>query len=458
MRAISRKLLAVIICVIVVVVVAAALLYYFILAAPPTKPVEEVVIGQVTSMTGMFSGFGYGYYWGAKKAMEDINKLGGIMIEGRRVPVRIIVYDDKSDPTEASSLTTRAILADNVVAILGHGVPSLAIPERTTCTRYKTPLVHSRTPFEPWYFGIKDLIDTHGPLGVYDWCLSFRIGMPPPPGDFRYGKRGYTILDSVFVITDMFADKTNRKVAVLASNDADGAGWYEVFSKALKESGRYYPYRVDEKFGLYPMGTTDFSSIILEWKAAECQILWANLPAPDFGIFWRQAHSLGWVPKLAWIGRASMVYEDVVAWGGDLPLGILDEDFWNPAYPFPGIGGRTSQSLADEWYKEHGTPINTAAGFGGYTMAQVLFAAIEKAGTLDKEAINKAFLELEMVSICGPEKFIPDTHDSMCAINQIQWVKTDKPWVWERQIVWAALPEIPVEREVIFPLPGSTFP
>jgi branched-chain amino acid transport system substrate-binding protein len=424
--------------------------------ATPTAPAttapraeKEVIIGQVTSLTGMFSGFGYGYYWGVQKAVEDINKLGGLKVGDKRLPVRVVVYDDESDPGKAASLTTKLILVDNVVAVIGHGVPSLAIPEGTVCDRYKVPLIHGSTPFEPWYEGAKGT--------KYDWCLSFRIGTPVPEGDPRHGKVGYTIADSLFHFTDMFADQTNRKVAVLASGDADGTGWYAVFSKLLKESGRYDPYRVDENFGLYPLGTTDFSSIILEWKAAKCQILWANLPAPDFGIFWRQAHSLGWVPKLAWIGRASMVYEDVVAWGGDLPWGIADEDFWNPCYPFPGIGGRTSASLADEWYKEKGTPVNTAVGFGGYRCAQVLFAAIEKAGSLDPQAINGAFLDLETTSLCGYEKFIPETHDSPCAINLIQWVKTDKPWVWERQIVWAALPEIPVTTKPIFPLPGCTF-
>ncbi|MEM3356628.1 MAG: ABC transporter substrate-binding protein, partial [Candidatus Bathyarchaeia archaeon] len=222
------------------------------------------------------------------------------------------------------------------------------------------------------------------------------------------------------------------------------------------EERGYEPYRVDENFGLYPPGTTDFSSIILAWKEAECQILWANLPAPDFGVFWRQAHQLGWVPKMALAARAAMIYEDVVTWGGDLPLGIVDENFWSSAYPYPGIGNRTAQSLADEWYEEKGTPIGDRAR--GYGAAQLLFAAIEEAGTLDREAINDAFLKVDITTIYGHHKFIPETHDSPCAVTIVQWFKTENPWVWERRVVYSNVPEITATNDPIFPLPGCTFP
>jgi len=36
---------------------------------------------------------------------------------------------------------------------------------------------------------------------------------------------------------DMFADQTNKVAGVLASDDADGVGWYGLFPGALEEYG-----------------------------------------------------------------------------------------------------------------------------------------------------------------------------------------------------------------------------
>jgi ABC-type branched-subunit amino acid transport system substrate-binding protein len=411
--------------------------------ATPTAPraEKEVIIGQVVSLTGPAAGFGQGYAWGASKAVEDINKLGGVKVGERRIPVRLITYDDESDPTKTASLATQLVLVDNAIALLGSGPPTFNNPISVIAERYKTPFICAG-PFEPWW--------ASGPYN-YAWNIGFRIGAPIPAGDPRAGKPGYTILDVFFGFTDKFADQTNRRVAVVACDDADGRGWYSIFGPALKAK-RYEAYRVEENFGLYPPGTTDFSSLVLAWKEARCEILWGNLPGVDFGILWRQSVVLGWRPKMAIIGRAALFYEDISAWGGDLPLGIATEIWWDPSYPYPGIGGRTSASLAEEWVKEKGIFVNRIIGFGGYAYMQLLLDAIERAGKLDKEAINKAIAETNMTILTGPVKFTAE-HDAPVPLVLGQWIKTDKPWVWECPVVFSPHPGIRPTHEPIFPLP-----
>jgi len=408
--------------------------------APPAG--EEIRIGTVQSLTGSHAGFGFGTLWGVQKAVEDINALGGVKVGGRRIPVRLITYDDGSDPSKTAALVTQCITVDNVVAMIGNDPPALGNPQCVTADRLRTPMVIA-SPFEPWYAA--------GPY-TYVWNIGFNIGTPPPPGDPKYGKRGYTILDVIFGFTDKFADQTNRRVAVVACDDGDGTAWYAIFGPALAERG-YKPYRVEEKFGLYPPGTMDFSSLITAWKEYGAEILWGNLPGVDFGTLWRQAKLLGWRPKLAYLGRGALFYDDVVAWGGDLPLGVACEVWWDPCYPYPGIGGRTSGSLAEEWVKEKLTPPNRMLGYSGYPKAQLLFDAIERAGSLDKEAINRALAETDnVIVLTGPVKFT-DKHNSPVPLVIKQWVKTDKPWVWEDVVVYSDHPDIPAQREPIFPLP-----
>uniref|UniRef100_A0A7C2K404 Uncharacterized protein n=1 Tax=candidate division WOR-3 bacterium TaxID=2052148 RepID=A0A7C2K404_UNCW3 len=104
---------------------------------------------------------------------------------------------------------------------------------------------------------------------------------------------------------------------------------------------------------MLPLETTDFSSVIRTWKSFGAEILWGNAPAPFVGTLLRQAKTLGFKPKIISIGRAPLFYEDIAAWGGDLPLGVGCEIWWDPSFEeSPGIGGTTPRSLAERWEKE----------------------------------------------------------------------------------------------------------
>lgn len=403
---------------------------------------SKVKIGVVAPITGAHAAHGQGTVWGAQKAVEDINRLGGIEVGNRRIPVELVVYDCASDPTRTAALATKLVEVDKVVAIMVNGVPVFANPASVVADRYKTPLV-TVGPWEPWWAG--------GPYR-YAWHIGFSIATPPPTDDFRAGKKGYTVFDAWLGFMNAFAGQTNRKVAVIACDDADGRGWYSLFGPTLKQNG-YEPYGLKENLGLYTPGTTDFSSIILTWKIAGCEILVGNLPGVDFGVFWRQCRTLGWKPKMAVIGRAALFYEEVSAWGGDLPNGVATEVWWDPSYPFPGIGGRTSRSLAEEWYKEKKVFVNRDIGWNGYATIQVLLEAIRKAGRLEREAINRALGGLNTVSLIGPVKFIPERQSSPCMVVMGQWQKTDKPWIWECPIIHSHFAEIQPTSSPLFPIP-----
>lgn len=116
-----------------------------------------------------------------------------------------------------------------------------------------------------------------------------------------------------------------------------------------------------------------------------------SVHAPHFGTLWRQCKTLGFQPKLVMAIRAHLFYTDVVAWGGDLPLGVTGDVWWTPNIKdSPGIGGTTPQSLTARWTEETGQALNVGIG-AGYPSIQVLIDAIERAGTLDGDAINLAF-------------------------------------------------------------------
>ena len=419
--------------------------------APPTAPAgpEEILLGSAASLTGMYAGFGQGGEFGMQAAVDDINKLGGVYVKeyDRKLPVKLIVINSESDPIKAGTLAEDLIVRDKINFLVSGPEPPTMFPGiSTVADRYKVPFVVNPGPLEPW-LGMRMEVEGHW---EYTWAAGFVIVMPAPPGDFR-AKPGYTITDAWKGMLDLFGDQTNKKAAVFASDDPDGIGWYMLFSGALKDWG-YDAVGVDKKLGLVPMETTDFTSVINEWKDSKCEILWGNAPAPFVGTLLKQSSALGFQPKMASIGRGTLFYEDISAWGGDLPLGIGCEVNEDPSLQdSPGIGGTTPQSLTERWTEETGRPLNRCV-MSAYRSAQILLDAIERAGTLDPDAVQAALAETDLMTIVHRVKF-DENHFSRTPVSFGQWQKTDKPWVWECPIVFSQHDFIEATADPIFPIP-----
>ena len=151
-------------------------------------------------------------------------------------------------------------------------------------------------------------------------------------------------------------------------------------------------------------------------------------------------------------GRAALFYPDVVAWGGDLPLSVGIEIWWDPTFEdSPGIGGTTPQSLADRWTEATGEPINPNIGWS-YAHVQILVDAIERAGTLDPDAVNTAIGETDLLTMMHRVKFEEGTQMSRVPLAFGQWFKTDSPEVWELKIVFSEHDFIDVAAEPVFPV------
>jgi len=398
----------------------------------------------------MYAGFGEGGAFGVKAAVEDINKLGGVFVQefGRKLPIKLIAVNSESDPMKAGSLAENLILNDKVNFLVPNmEPPPMIAPIATVADRYKIPHITGHGPLEPW-LGMRMEVD---PPWQYTWTTCFSIATPASPGDFR-DKPGYTIIDTWMTMLDMFGDQTNKVAGVFASDDPDGVGWYGLFPKALGEAG-YEVVGIDKKLGLAPFGTTDYTSVINEWKDNDVEVLWGNSPSPHFAPIWRQAKALGFQPKMVGAARAALFYPDVNSWGGDLPNGVGIEIWWDPSYKdSPGIGDTTPLSLAERWAKATGEPLNPNIGWS-YMHIQILVDAIERAGTLDADAVVKAIGETDMMTICHRVLFDKETHLSRIPLSYGQWFKTDTPEKWELKIVFSEHDFIDVAAEPVFPVP-----
>ncbi len=274
------------------------------------KARTEIRVGVVHGQTGMFAAFGQGGVFGIKAAVDDINKQGGVKVSNTKIPIKLIVVDNESDPNKTGSLAESLIVQDKVHFICtGDEPPPMHVGVSHAADRYKIPYITSTGPVEPW-LAMRQETPTKW---QYTWATGmFAIDTPAQVGDFR-AKAGYTVMDTWTAMLDLFGDKTNKKVALIASDEPDGRGWYMLFAPALKKLG-YDVVGIEKNLGLLPLETTDFSSIIKQWKDAHCEIFWGNCPGPFFGAVWKAENglhrqstfvlyrccSLGWKPPMGY--------------------------------------------------------------------------------------------------------------------------------------------------------------
>ena len=243
----------------------------------------------------------------------------------------------------------------------------------------------------------------------------------------------------------------NNKVALFASDDPDGRGWYVSFSDAAQKMG-YDCYGADKQFGLTGIEAEDFTPLITAWKKYGCDVLWVNSPGFFFGNLWRQCHIEAFQPKIVLATKAALFYADANAWGGDLPNGVCNEMFWSESIEdSPGIAGTTPMNLHERWVAATGQTRNENVGMG-YQYMQVLLNAVERAGTIDGEEVNHALRDTDMMTIYHRVLF-NDKNICRMPVAFGQWQKTDKPYVWDNPIIYSEHEFMSATAEMIFPVP-----
>src|SRR6185437_15151763 len=98
-------------------------------AAPPS----EIKIGTLYASSGPFAVASLGQYEGVKFWAEQVNKDGGVFIKAynKKIPVKIVAYDDQSSTATATTLYNQLITQDKVdvlVADFGSVLTSVAVP------------------------------------------------------------------------------------------------------------------------------------------------------------------------------------------------------------------------------------------------------------------------------------------------------------------------------------------
>jgi len=378
---------------------------------------DYIRIGHVSTLEGMYAGFGAGALFGIEEAIEDINAEGGVYVAeyGESIPLKLYTRESLSDETAVAGHTEYLIDTNEVDAIVGAFIPPpMVAPQVPIVETAEIPLIQTPGPYEQYM----EMTAEYAPV-TYTFTTTFRIATPVDPPE-----PGYLIKDIGFDFHNALgATNETEVVGVYASADGDGIGWFQLMGQMLEDAG-YTTSTWDggTGVGLFAMDTSDYSSIYNQWIADNVTAIWGNCPAPHFKDLWTQAYAAGFRPDIIFAARAGLFWTDMEGLD-DLAIGIGLESWWHNAYDpviCPGAGNTTPQSLFDRWVADTGQPLNPNIGWG-YTNIQVLADAIEDAGSLDGADIKDALLAGEFTTIAGPIDY--DSSDLNCPVplHYFQW-------------------------------------
>jgi branched-chain amino acid transport system substrate-binding protein len=375
-----------------------------------TNNTKKIVIGYVSPQTGEAAGFAAGDNY----VINGIRAAGayknGFKAGGKTYDVEILVKDSQSNPNRASQVT-QELVNSGVDLVLCASTPEVTNPVADFCEANGVPCVATIVPWEAWYFG-----RGQKPGQAFNYTTMFFFGLAEFAGCF------VPMWDRM---------NTNKLVAEMYPNDADGGAFRANFPGLIAKSG----YRSLDG-GAYSDGTTDFSGMISKFKSGGAE-LFSNVPLPpDFNTFWKQAAQQGFKPKLATVAKVLLFPADVTALD-TLVNNIATDCWWSPYHPYKSsLTGQSAKDLADGFEKASGQQWLQSLG-SIHSLFEIAHEALT--GVSDpheKKAVAAKLKTLKYTGISGNLDWTAGPVPGV-AIQQpvgVQWKKGTK-WPWSMYVV-----------------------
>jgi branched-chain amino acid transport system substrate-binding protein len=340
---------------------------------------REMKIGVVSPQTGALAVFGIADKWSAELTNKTL--ADGLMLgDGKNHPISIIFRDTQSDSNRAAQVAGDMITNDRVDILLAAGSPDTVNPAADQAEALETPFLSCFNIWSAFVFGRGGSFEK-----PFKWTFGQLLGLEQ-------------VCASMVDIFDR--TPTNKKVAFLAMNNADGMAWLDETTGAppfLEAAG----YTIVAP-GLFTPGSEDFTAQISLFKKEGCEVLTGASFTPDFTNFWKQSLQQGFKPPVASQALALGFPQAAEAIGPSV-YGLIGPDgSWHPTFPFTdSVTGMTCQELADDY--EKATSSEWTGAIGGH--AKISWAVDVLSRTKDpddKESILKAITTTKMETILGP--------------------------------------------------------
>lgn len=311
------------------------------------KSEEPVKIGIDDPRTGPYAAVGENQIRGVTMAVDVINKKGGIL--GR--PVQIVIEDSQGLPGPAISKAQKLVSQDKVNFLIGS--VSSAVSSALSQFASQNNMIFVDTG------GHADSVTgTHCRWNTFRTCSTTWM---LTAGDFK----------TIF-------DKFGKKWFFITPDYNYGHALYRNYVEMLKKSGGVVAGNV-----LTPLGTTDFSSSLIQAQAAKPDVLICLPAAEDLVNLLKQVVQFGMESRMA-VAGSLMQFEALEALPPEARIGWWNmEWYWDqPGVPY------VAEFVAD--YKARYGKVPSARAWFGYATVHALVMAANNAKSLDAMKMVRA--------------------------------------------------------------------
>ncbi|UYN97006.1 MAG: amino acid ABC transporter substrate-binding protein [Enhydrobacter sp.] len=380
------------------------------LVATPSVAQDKVKIGYAISKTGPNAG-------GANITqipnyemwVKDVNAKGGLMIGGKRVPIEVVEYDDRSNSEEAVRAVERLVTQDKVDLLFPPWGTGLNLAVGPVFNKYGYPQLA--------FSAVTD----RAPDLVKRW-----------PNSFWLLGTSKQYVDALVAVLKKLRDegKIGPNVAMISIADGFGIDLSQAARKGFADAGFKLAY--DKS---YPIGTQDLSPLLGEASRSGADTFVAFSYPPDTLALTDQAKVAGYAPKVMFLGV-----------GVGFPL--YPQRFGANVEGVMSLGGWSKDNASTQAYaKKHEEMFKRGPDrWGsqiGYSSLQMLEQAIERVGKIDRAAIIKELQTGTFDTVLGKVKLVDNMmKDNFWLIGQ-----------WQDGIFVGVSPQRPGVANVVVPKP-----
>jgi len=357
--------------------VAAALVAACLLVASGARAAEPITIGFGMALTGGLAAGGKSALLAMQIWRDNINAKGGLM--GR--PVRLINYDDQSNPATVPGIYTKLLDIDKVDLLVSSYGTNLTVPAMPVA------ISHNRL-----FFGLLALAAND----KFHYPKYFSM-LPFGPEPVKSFAQEYFDLAA--------AQSPKPKTVAIVATDAE-------FQHKAAESARQHAKRVGMEIvydRAYPPSTVDFSPIVRAIQAAQPDLVYiASYPSDTVGIL-RSVGEVGLHTKMLGGGLAGLQAAAIKMQLGEIANGVTNVDLWEPVetMKFPGVMDFIKKYQA----RAPAEGLDLLGYFlppFAYSELQVLEEAVTATKTLDNDKLAEYMHSHPFQTIEGDLAFGPD--------------------------------------------------
>ncbi|MBU3664282.1 MAG: ABC transporter substrate-binding protein [Chthoniobacterales bacterium] len=378
----------------------AALSVVFLAACGGPKS-DAVKIGMNLELTGDIPAVGASSKNAAELFFEQINKEGGVALEGGPKKVELVVRDNGAKADQAASVAQQLISSQGVVAMIGPNSSACAIPAGEIAESLKCVMM------SPWSTNPRTTTDTTS-------------GAPK-----RYVFRG--------CFTDPFEALVLAKFALNNLGAKRAAVLYDVASEAPVAQSALFKETFTANggeivaFETFTTGDKDFSAQLTNIREANPDIIFLPTYYNDVPLIAQQARRLG--INVPFIGSDAWSSPEIIKLGG----ADVDGSYFCNHFSTQIATDEAKKFVTDYTAKYGQAPDDVAALT--YDACGLMTEAIEKAGKNDREALREALSQIrEYKGVTGTFRFEPGSGDPIksAVVLQIkdgafQWVTNAQP-------------------------------